>query len=35
MGNENHDFLPALGDQDGTQPGPSWSQSALAVDGQR
>jgi len=25
MGNENHDFLPELGDQDGPQPGPSWA----------
>ncbi|HEX5644522.1 MAG TPA: 2-oxoglutarate dehydrogenase E1 component, partial [Erythrobacter sp.] len=24
MGNEHHDFLPELGDQEGPQPGPSW-----------
>ena len=24
MGNENLDFLPEMGDQDGPQPGPSW-----------
>ena len=24
MGNETHDFLPEMGDQDGPQPGPSW-----------
>ncbi len=24
MGNESHDFLPEMGDQDGPQPGPSW-----------
>ncbi len=24
MGNESHDFLPELTDQDGPQPGPSW-----------
>ncbi len=25
MGNEQHDFLPALSDQEGPQPGPSWA----------
>ncbi len=25
MGNEQHDFLPDLSDQEGPQPGPSWS----------
>nr|WP_137678061.1 2-oxoglutarate dehydrogenase E1 component [Parerythrobacter lutipelagi] len=25
MGNENHDFLPEMGDQEGPQPGPSWA----------
>ncbi len=24
MGNESHDFLPEMGDQEGPQPGPSW-----------
>ncbi|MEB3414604.1 2-oxoglutarate dehydrogenase E1 component [Alteriqipengyuania sp. WL0013] len=24
MGNETHEFLPAMGDQEGPQPGPSW-----------
>jgi len=24
MGNESHDFMPQLGDQEGPQPGPSW-----------
>ena len=24
MGNESHDFMPELGDQEGPQPGPSW-----------
>ena len=36
MGNELHDFLPQLDDQDGPQPGPSWARgdwrSALAED---
>ena len=25
MGNEIHDFMPAMGDQEGPQPGPSWA----------
>ncbi|ALE16799.1 2-oxoglutarate dehydrogenase E1 component [Altererythrobacter epoxidivorans] len=25
MGNEQHDFMPELGDQEGPQPGPSWA----------
>ena len=25
MGNENHEFLPEMGDQEGAQAGPSWS----------
>ncbi|GMN12825.1 2-oxoglutarate dehydrogenase E1 component [Altererythrobacter sp. MTPC7] len=35
MGNETHDFLPELGDQEGPQPGPSWANPrwlAEAVD---
>jgi len=24
MGNESHDFLPEMNDQEGPQPGPSW-----------
>jgi 2-oxoglutarate dehydrogenase E1 component len=24
MGNENHEFLPEMGDQEGPQQGPSW-----------
>ncbi|MBT8388748.1 MAG: hypothetical protein KJP13_03765, partial [Altererythrobacter sp.] len=24
MGNENHEFLPEMGDQEGPQTGPSW-----------
>ena len=24
MGNESHDFLPEMGDQEGPQQGPSW-----------
>ncbi|WP_369027362.1 2-oxoglutarate dehydrogenase E1 component [Qipengyuania sp. RANM35] len=27
MGNESHDFLPELGNQEGPQPGPSWGSS--------
>jgi len=33
MGNENHDFLPQLGDQDGPQPGPSWGNPRWPVSG--
>ena len=25
MGNESHDFLPEMSDQEGPQPGPSWA----------
>ncbi len=35
MGNETHDFLPEMGDQEGPQPGPSWANPgwlAEAVD---
>jgi len=32
MGNESHDFLPELGNQDGPQPGPSWSNPRWLVD---
>ena len=28
MGDENHDFLPELSDQEGPQPGPSWANTA-------
>lgn len=33
MGNENHDFLPEMGDQDGPQQGPSWSNPRWPVYG--
>ncbi len=32
MGNESHDFLPELGDQDGGQPGPSWGNPRWLAD---
>ena len=35
MGNETHEFLPEMGDQEGPQPGPSWANPrwlAEAVD---
>ena len=28
MGNENHDFLPEMGDQEGPQEGPSWGNAS-------
>ncbi len=33
MGNENHDFLPEMGDQDGAQPGPSWANPKWPLTG--
>ena len=32
MGNESHDFLPELGDQEGPQQGPSWSNPAWLTE---
>ncbi len=32
MGNENHDFLPEMGDQEGPQPGPSWGNPRWLAD---
>ncbi|MFA6218196.1 MAG: 2-oxoglutarate dehydrogenase E1 component [Erythrobacter sp.] len=32
MGNESHDFLPELGNQDGPQPGPSWANPRWLAD---
>ena len=34
MGNENHDFLPEMGDQDGAQPGPSWANPNWPLTGE-
>jgi len=32
MGNEQHDFLPELSDQEGPQPGPSWANPRWLVE---
>lgn len=32
MGNESHDFMPELGDQEGPQPGPSWANPHWLAD---
>lgn len=32
MGNESHDFMPELGDQEGPQPGPSWGNPRWLAD---
>ena len=32
MGNESHDFLPAMDDQDGPQPGPSWANPRWLIE---
>ncbi len=32
MGNESHDFLPELTDQEGPQPGPSWANPAWLAE---
>ena len=33
MGNESHDFLPEMGDQEGPQPGPSWGNPKWLAEG--
>ncbi len=32
MGNESHDFLPEMSDQEGPQPGPSWANPGWLAD---